>query len=307
MNKKIGYIGLGKMGLGMTKLLTDKGWDVVGYNRHSGPEIELAEHGGTGVSSIQAVVEELEGRKLIWVMVPWRAVDAVLAELVPMLSEGDIVIDGGNSPYKESMRRHAALSEKGIKFLDVGVSGGPGGARTGACCMVGGERALFDEIEDLFRDISIENGYGYMGPGGAGHFVKMVHNGIEYGMMQALAEGFDIMKHKSEFDLDFLKICDVYNHGSVIESSLVGWLKGGFEKYGVDLGPVCGTAKHTGEGLWTVKEAHELEIDDEVLHSALTARETSELVPSYQGKLIMAMRNGFGHHDINCETLEEKK
>ncbi len=303
MNKQIGCIGLGKMGYNMSLLLMEKGWNVVGYNRSSEPIDRLAGEGATPAKSIQELVDALDSPRLVWLMVPHQAVDSVLKELTPLLDEGDVVIDGGNSPYTESIRRGKELSEKGIGFMDVGVSGGPLGARTGACCMIGGDKELFDKHETLFRDISLDHGYAYLGPSGAGHYVKMVHNGIEYGMMQALAEGFDVLKNSDQFDLDLPAIADLYNHGSVITSRLVGWLDQGFEQFGTELDKVSGSAAHSGEGLWTVEEAKRLGIDAGVIKGALEVREESQNSPSYQGKLIMAMRYGFGRHDVGDSSI----
>jgi 6-phosphogluconate dehydrogenase len=210
---------------------------------------------------------------------------------------GDIVIDGGNSPYKESIRRATELETRGIDFLDAGVSGGPAGARNGACIMVGGKKEVFEKFEAVFRDLSVPDGYGYLGRTGTGHFVKMVHNGIEYGMMQSLAEGFTIMK-ASDFGLDLTKIADVYNHKSVIESRLVGWLQYAFEQYGEDLKDISGSAAQSGEGMWTVEAGKELSIPTPIIQAALDFRIQSQAHPSYTGKLISAMRNQFGGHEV---------
>ena len=187
--------------------------------------------------------------------------------------------------------------DKGIDFLDVGVSGGPSGARSGACIMVGGKREIFSEHEKLFKDLSVYKGYGYMGESGAGHFVKMVHNGIEYGMMQAIAEGFAVMK-KSPFKLDLIKIAEVYNHRSVIESRLVDWLRTAFEQYGENLDDIYGSVSQSGEGMWTVEAAKELGIPIPIIEEALRFREQSNETPSYTGQALSAMRNQFGGHEV---------
>jgi 6-phosphogluconate dehydrogenase len=296
---KIGYIGLGKMGLNMVERMLEKGYTVVANNR-SDESIKKAEAAGAeGAYSISELVEKSgeAGKRTIWLMVPWKAVDEVLTELLPLLTEGDTVIDGGNSPYKESVRRHAELVEAGIRFLDAGVSGGPAGARNGACIMVGGSQEIFNEYESLFADLSVENGYGYMGRGGAGHFVKMVHNGIEYGMMQAIGEGFDVMK-KSDFDLDLKKVTDVYQNGSVIESRLVGWLASAYEKHGFELDGISGEVSHSGEGQWTVDAANELNVPVEIIEGSLEFRKKSQGNPSYTGQVVSALRNEFGGHDV---------
>ena len=190
----IGYIGLGKMGFNMVERLLEKGYEVVASNRSIEKVREIEKQGAIGAESSADVVSKLNGSRLIWIMVPWKAIDGVLEEILPHLEEGDTIIDGGNSPYKESIRRGRELSKKGIHFLDVGTSGGPGGARNGACMMIGGSKEKYDEYKQLFVDLCVPEGEGYMGEHGAGHFVKMVHNGIEYGMMQAIGEGFEVMK-----------------------------------------------------------------------------------------------------------------
>ena len=184
----IGYIGLGKMGEGMVERLLEKGHQVTVFDRDAEAMTRVATSGAEPAETLAVLVRHLPTPRLVWIMVPHQAVDAVLQELLPHLVAGDAVIDGGNSPYQESMRRARELEGKGVAFLDAGVSGGPAGARNGACIMVGGRNEVFQKFEALFRDLSVPEGYGYMGRSGAGHFVKMVHNGIEYGMMQALAE-----------------------------------------------------------------------------------------------------------------------
>jgi 6-phosphogluconate dehydrogenase len=207
------------------------------------------------------------------------------------------VIDGGNSPYKESIQRVRALEQRGINFLDAGVSGGPAGARNGACIMVGGRKEIFQKHEKLFQDLSVEKGYDYMGKAGAGHFVKMVHNGIEYGMMQALAEGFAVMK-ASPFDLDLTGVSELYNHKSVIESRLVGWLKNAYEQHGKDLREISGTVAQSGEGMWTVEAAKEFGVPVPIIKGALDFRLGSQSNPSYTGKIVSALRNQFGGHEV---------
>src|SRR5512144_411706 len=237
---KLGYIGLGKMGYNMAELLLEKGHRIVAYNRSAEPVKKIAERGAQPADSIRSLAAALEPPRLIWIMVPYQAVDDVLHELEPLLAKGDTIVDGGNSPYKESMRRAKELEDKGIDFLDAGVSGGPGGARTGACIMVGGRREVFRKTESLFRDLAADKAWLYTGPSGSGHFVKMVHNGIEYGMMQALAEGFSVLK-SSSFPLELSRIADLYNHRSVIESRLVVWLRQAYDRFGDDLPGVVGS------------------------------------------------------------------
>jgi 6-phosphogluconate dehydrogenase len=294
---KLGYIGLGKMGFNMVELLLEKGHQVVAYNRSVEPVKKIAQRGALPADSLRTLVAALAPPRLVWIMVPHQAVDDVLKDLAPLLAKGDTVIDGGNSPYKESMRRAKELEGKGLDFLDAGVSGGPGGARTGACIMVGGKKEVFQKYEQLFRDLSVDSGYGYMGKSGAGHFVKMVHNGIEYGMMQALAEGFAVLK-ASGFDLNLAKIADLYNHRSVIESRLAGWLKSAFEQYGSDLKDISGSIAQSGEGMWTVEAAKELGIPVPIIKGALDFRLQSLKNPTYTGKIVSALRHQFGGHEV---------
>ena len=297
---RLGYIGLGKMGYNMVELLLDRKYEVVAYNRSEEPVKMIARRGARPAGSLKELVSALVPPRLVWIMVPYQAVDPVLKEFVPLLTKGDTVIDGGNSPYKESIRRSQELEVKGIDFLDAGVSGGPAGARSGACIMVGGRKEVFQKFEALFRDLSVPDGYGYMGRTGAGHFVKMAHNGIEYGMMQALAEGFAVMK-ASEFGLELTKITDVYNHQSVIESRLVGWLQGAFVQYGEELKNISGSAAQSGEGMWTVEAGKDLGVPTPIIQGALDFRLQSRKNPSYTGKLISAMRNQFGGHNVKAQ------
>ncbi len=303
---KLGYIGLGKMGFNMVELLLEKGHQVAVYDSNEETIGRLAKRGALASDSLRGITTMLPAPRLLWLMVPYQAVDRVLAELVPLLAKGDVVIDGGNSPYQDSIRRAAEMEKHGIDFLDAGTSGGPGGARTGACIMVGGKEEVFRKYEQLFRDLAVENGYAYFGPSGAGHFVKMVHNGIEYGMMQALAEGFAVMK-ASSLGLDMAKIADLYNHRSVIESRLVGWLKTAFEQYGPDLKGISGSAAQSGEGMWTVDAAAELGISVPVIQAALDFRLHSQKEPSYAGRVVSALRHQFGGHEVQEQTSGEKE
>ncbi len=299
---KLGYIGLGKMGYNMAELLLEKGHQVIAFNRSMEPVKKIAQHGAKPADSIRSLVTALEPARLTWIMVPHQAVDDVLKDLVPLLTKGDTIIDGGNSPYKESIRRAKELEAKGIDFLDAGVSGGPAGARSGACVMIGGKKEIFERYESLFRDIAVDNGYEYMGRSGAGHFVKMVHNGIEYGMMQALAEGFAVLK-ASGFNLDLVNVADLYNHRSVIESRLVGWLKNAYEQHGKELSGISGSVAQSGEGIWTADAARELGIPVPVIEEAIEFRIRSQKNPSYTGKIVSALRNQFGGHEVKEKKI----
>ncbi|OGZ42503.1 MAG: 6-phosphogluconate dehydrogenase (decarboxylating) [Candidatus Ryanbacteria bacterium RIFCSPHIGHO2_02_FULL_45_43] len=294
----LGYIGLGKMGKNMVERLIEKGHDVVVFDSDREQVEQVAKLGAKPARSLSNLVATLSIPRLVWLMVPQNVVDAVLKEIVSFLGRDDTMIDGGNSFFKESVRRANEVEAQGVNFLDVGVSGGPRGARNGACVMIGGQQRIFERFERLFRDIATEGGYIYAGPSGSGHFVKMVHNGIEYGMMQALAEGFTVMK-QSPFHLHLADVAEVYNHHSVIESRLVGWLKEAFHRHGEDLAGVSGSVVHTGEGLWTVETAKEMGISVPIIEGSLRFREDSKQRPSYTGKILSALRNQFGWHDIS--------
>jgi 6-phosphogluconate dehydrogenase (decarboxylating) len=293
---KLGYIGLGKMGSNMVERMLEKGHHTIVFDRSRDAVDSLVRKGAQASESLHALAASLPAPRLVWLMVPYHAVDGVLKDLAQFLQKGDTVIDGGNSLYKESLRRARELEARGIDFLDAGVSGGPGGARNGACIMIGGSKEVFSHFEGLFRDLSVESGYRYMGKSGAGHFVKMVHNGIEYGMMQAVAEGFAVMQ-ASDYGLDLAGIADLYNHRSVIESRLVGWLKNAYAQYGQDLSEISGSDAQSGEGLWTVETAKELGVPVPIIEGALEFRIQSQKNPSYTGKIISALRNEFGGHE----------
>ena len=292
----LGYIGLGKMGLNMVLRLKEKGHKVVAYNRSPEPRKKAQKNGIETVSTIPELISKLHAPRLIWIMVSHSGVDAVVRELIPLLSKGDIIVDGGNCFYKDTLKRAALLKKHGISFLDVGVSGGPAGARNGACSMVGGEKKDFQRLLPLFKDISAPGAYLHCGSHGAGHFVKMVHNGIEYGMMQALAEGFEVLKF-SKFKLDLEKVALIYNNRSVIESRLVEWLGDGLRKYGKDLKTISSTVSHTGEGEWTVTSAKEFGVSVPIIKSSLDVRKQSAKNPRFAGKVLSVLRNQFGGHD----------
>lgn len=302
---KIGYIGLGKMGLGMVKLLLENGHEVVATDPHEAARKEAEAAGAETVENLSEFAEKLTGEKFIWIMVPHNFVDNVLSDLSEILKPGDVVMDGGNSNYQETVRRGKELKEKGLVFMDVGVSGGPSGARNGACMMIGGARDKFEKYEQLFKDLSIKDGYAYMGETGAGHYVKMVHNGIEYGMMQAIGEGFEILK-ESRFDLDLQEVSRIYNTGSVIESRLVGWLENAYKEEGVALSAISGEVSHSGEGQWTVAEAKNCigkdgsskNIPTPVIEASFQFRLSSTGNPSYTGQVVSALRNQFGGHSV---------
>jgi 6-phosphogluconate dehydrogenase len=295
---KLGYIGLGKMGKNMVLHLLDQGMEVVAWNRSPEPLGEVTEAGATPAKDISDLISKIDSPKTIWIMLPQGdLVDQFIADLVPHLKQGDLIIDGGNSFYKDSVRRAKELSEKGIHFMDIGTSGGPGGARSGACLMIGGERSDFERVEDLLKAIAAPGAYGYFGKSGAGHFAKMVHNGIEYGMMEAIGEGAAILK-KSEFEIDLKEVFRVYNKGSVIESRLVGWIHEALEE-DPELSDISSKIAATGEGEWTVNAAKGLGLDVRVIEESFKVRqESKEDSGDFRAKTVSAMRGKFGGHPV---------
>ena len=295
-DRVLGMVGLGKMGKGLTLQLAEKGWKIHALDANPEAAKALASNSVVAHQNLEQLVNAIPTPRRVWLMVPaGKPVDETLEKLLPLLSKGDTLIDGGNSFFKDTVRRGKMCAEQGIHFLDVGTSGGPSGARNGACLMIGGEHEAFESLHSLFEDLALPGGYGYMGKVGAGHFVKMVHNGIEYGMMQAIAEGFAVMK-ESDLALDLSEITRLYNHGSVIESRLVGWLKSGYEAYGEELSSITGSVAQSGEGLWTVETAKEFGIPVPIIEGALQFRFDSQKNPSYTGKILSALRNQFGGH-----------
>ena len=294
---QIGYIGLGKMGFNMVERLLEKGHTVVASDVNTEAVQRISEKGAMRAASIPDLTQQLLGTRVVWLMVPHQFVDAVIDEILPLLQSGDILIDGGNSFFEDSVRRYATCKERGVRFLDVGTSGGPEGARTGACIMVGGDKDAFLEIETLFTDLSLPEGYAYVGNAGAGHFVKMVHNGIEYGMMQAIAEGFAVMK-ASAFNIQLEAVAELYGHGSVVESRLMEWLLSGYRHHGENLDGISGEVGSSGEGAWTIETAKKLNIKTPVIEDSLNFRLASQGNPSYAGQVLSVMRNEFGGHDV---------
>lgn len=294
---KIGLIGLGKMGFNLALNMKDNGHEVVCFNRTKEKTEQAIKEGLEGAFSLEELVGKLEGRKVIWLMVPaGEVVDDMISKLVPLLNKGDIIIDGGNSNYKDTLRRYEELKAKSIDFVDIGTSGGTSGARNGACTMIGAEDSVFEYIEGLLRDISVENGYLHCGKNGSGHFVKMVHNGVEYGMMAAIGEGFEIL-NKSRFDLDYEKVARVWNNGSVIRGWLMELVENAFRKDS-NLDKIKGTMYSSGEGLWTVQEALELKVPATVITESLMMRYRSEQEDTFTGKVVAALRNEFGGHAV---------
>ncbi|WP_214759891.1 phosphogluconate dehydrogenase (NAD(+)-dependent, decarboxylating) [Exiguobacterium sp. s146] len=290
---QIGLIGLGKMGYNLALNLSDHGHSVVGTdagNVEATAKFDI-------VPTLEDVVNALETPRVVWAMVPAGDItEAVLAELLEKLEPGDIVIDGGNSNYKLSIARAKQFAAKQIAFFDCGTSGGTEGARNGACTMVGGDADAWPTIEPIFKDLSVENGYLYTGPAGSGHFLKMIHNGIEYGMMQAIAEGFDILE-KSPFDYDYEQVARVWNHGSVVRSWLMELTENAFSK-DAKLDDIRGVMHSSGEGKWTVETALELQAAAPVIAMSLMMRYRSLEDDTFSGKVVAALRNEFGGHAV---------
>ncbi len=292
----IGFIGLGRMGSRMVLNLLDKKQKVVVYNRSSESTKVLGKKGALPTYSLEEFVKKLPKKKIIWLMVSSQAVDQILADLISLLSPGDIIIDGGNSFYKDSIRRYHRLKEQGIHFLDVGTSGGLEGARTGACLMVGGSKEVYKKVEPLFKALATKEGYAYVGETGAGHFTKMVHNGIEYGMMAALGEGLEaISKHKQEFNFDLKEIVKVYNNGSIIESRLVSWIRKIITK-DPELTLIEGTVP-LGETEEEMKHLEKISYMP-ILHQSILERIKSRTHPNFRSKIVAALRNEFGGHKV---------
>lgn len=294
---EIAVIGLGKMGLNIATNLKDHNYDVKGFDLSEQANQGAQQAGITTFGSLEEIVSSFEGKRIIWSMLPAGEItESVLDELLTMLSKDDIVIEGGNSNYKDSMRRAKAFMEKGIYYFDCGTSGGISGARGGACTMIGGDGEVFKEIESVFRDISVENGYLYTGASGSGHFLKMVHNGIEYGMMQAIGEGFQIVK-ESDFDYDLPEVARVWNNGSVIRSWLMELAEAQF-KASPNLEDYRGVVAASGEAKWTIETALDMGVAVPTIALSLFMRNLSQEEDSFSAKVVSALRNGFGGHAV---------
>ncbi|NYF23781.1 phosphogluconate dehydrogenase (NAD(+)-dependent, decarboxylating) [Sporosarcina sp. JAI121] len=294
---KLAMIGLGKMGYNLALNLIDHGHKVIAHDVNLEAVEKITEEGAIKATSLEDVVQKLESPRVIWLMIPSGDVtENVLSTLEPLLEKGDIIIEGGNSNYKDSIRRGKKLLEKGIHFLDCGTSGGVDGARSGICTMIGGEKEIFEKIEPIIRDTAVKNGYLYAGKLGSGHFLKTIHNGIEYGMMQSIAEGFDILK-KSDFDYDFEGVAKVWNHGSVIRSWLMELTENAFSK-DPELEEIRGVMNSSGSGKWTVEHALDLQVAAPVITMSLLMRYRSVEEDTFTGKVVAALRNEFGGHEV---------
>ncbi len=293
----VGLIGLGKMGYPLALNMRDNGHRVVAFSRSEEKAAGLAVDGLEGTADLETLCASLGERKIIWLMVPaGEAVDRMLEGLVSFLNEGDIIVDGGNSHYSDSLRRFNDLQQKKIEYVDAGISGGPSGARSGACMMIGANENTYNYLEALFKDISLDGGCLRVGGSGAGHYVKMIHNGIEYGMMQAIAEGFELMD-SGPYDLDFHKLSKLWNSGSVIRSWLVE-LTANIFALDPGLTQIKGVAGSSGTGLWTVEEALLRQVPVPAITQALFARYRSEQGNDlFSAKLVASLRREFGGHE----------
>ncbi len=301
---KIGMVGLGKMGGNMTSRLLKGGHEVVVIDHNQDAISKAESEGADGAESLEDLVGKLKTPRIVWIMVPaGDPTESLLNELGELLSDGDTVIDGGNSNYKDTQRRATELKEKGISLVDVGTSGGVWGLAEGYSMMIGGEASKVKQLQSVFETLAPgENtGWGHVGSNGAGHFVKMVHNGIEYGLMQAYAEGFEIMKAKEEYDLDLHNIAEIWRYGSVVRSWLLD-LTAEALKEDPDLSNVKDWVADSGEGRWTVAEAIDLDIPAPVITLSLMMRLVSRQDERYSAKLLAAMRNQFGGHAIKREA-----
>ncbi|MDM5297159.1 decarboxylating 6-phosphogluconate dehydrogenase [Bacillus pumilus] len=292
----IGFIGLGKMGFNLGKNLIDQKYSVTAYDVNQIAVDELQNYGAKGASTIIDLVHSLTTPRICWIMVPHAVVDDVLDELKPLLDPGDIVIEAGNSHYKQSIHRYEQFKEKGVHYMDVGTSGGIEGARNGACYMIGGDPDAWSIVEPIFKDTSVDNGYIYAGKAGSGHFLKMVHNGIEYGMMAAIGEGFEVLE-KSAFDFAYDEVAKVWNNGSVIRSWLMELTEKAFVADG-KLETIQGVMHSSGEGKWTVETALDLQAATPVIAMSLLMRYRSLDQDSFTGKVVAALRNEFGGHAV---------
>lgn len=294
---KIGFIGLGKMGGKMVERLLNHGHEVVVYNLTRKEIDEAVEKGAISANSTEDLVGKLDGRKLVWLMVPnGKPVDENILTIAPLLTKGDVIVDGGNSYWRESVERGNKLKESGIEYIDCGTSGGVWGLANGYCLMYGGSKNACEFAEPVFKSLAPEDGYMYCGESGSGHLVKMVHNGIEYGMMQAYAEGFEIIKN-SPYNVDLEKVSRTWMQGSVVRSWLLELIGNALEK-DQELSDIKDYVADSGEGRWTVQTAIDFDVPAHVITASLFTRFQSRQDASYAMKLLAAMRNQFGGHDI---------
>jgi 6-phosphogluconate dehydrogenase len=287
---KLGMVGLGRMGANMVLRLEQDGHEVVTYTRS----------GRGNVQSLEELVGSLEAPRVVWLMIPaGDPTEQALAEVLDLIEPGDVVVDGGNSNFRDTKRRCLAAAERGVHYVDAGVSGGIWGLKVGYCIMVGGAPEPVALVEPAFRTLAPEDGYAHVGPSGAGHFAKMVHNGIEYGLMQAYAEGFEIMRH-SEYEYDLAEVAGIWRYGSVVRSWLLELLYEALQEHGSGLDDIAGYVEDSGEGRWTINEAINENVPAPVISAALYARFASRREIDYAAKVAAALRNQFGGHAVKA-------
>lgn len=297
---EIGMIGLGRMGSNMARRLLEGGHRVAVYDALKTAVSRLVEDGAEGVDSLTTLVSKLSPPRVVWVMVPSGEItENTIDDLSKVMAKGDTIIDGGNSNYRDSMRRGAALEHKGIHLLDAGTSGGIWGLKEGYCLMIGGDADAYRRLKPIFQTLApgADHGYGRVGPSGSGHFVKMVHNGIEYGLMQAYAEGFELMQAKEEFELDLAQISEMWRYGSVVRSWLLDLAAASLQE-DPELQEVQSYVEDSGEGRWTVEESIELAVPLPVITQAVQARFRSRQENPFAGRMLAALRNQFGGHAV---------
>jgi 6-phosphogluconate dehydrogenase len=296
---QLGMIGLGRMGSGMTERLREGGHEVMSYD----PKVEA--HTAESIEELKA---QLEPPRAFWLMVPsGKITEDVFHETLAVADRSDTIVDGGNSNYVDSVRRHGEAAEQGVHFVDVGVSGGVWGLEVGFCLMAGGDEEPAERLRPIFETLAPENGYAHVGPPGAGHYVKMIHNGIEYGLMEAYAEGFEIMRN-SDYPLDLVEISGIWRYGSVVRSWLLELLHAAFEKEGQHLDKIAPYVEDSGEGRWTLAEAVAHDVPVPVISAALFARFRSRQAESFAAKVNAALRNQFGGHAVRAlETAVERE
>jgi 6-phosphogluconate dehydrogenase len=298
---RIGFVGLGRMGGNMVRRLLQDGHEVVAYNRTPEKTKEIEGEGAIGSYSIAELVSKLEKPRAVWIMVPaGDATEAQISELMEHLEPGDTIVDGGNTNFHDDQRRHVDLGQKGVRYVDAGVSGGIWGLKVGFCLMVGGDPDAVEPLVPIFTSLAPEDGYLHVGGPGSGHYVKMVHNGIEYGLMQAYAEGFEIM-HASAYPLDLGAISELWMHGSVVRSWLLELAARAFKANGQDLDHLKGWVADSGEGRWTVQEAIDHDVPAPIITLSLLTRFRSRQDDSYGAKVLAALRNEFGGHAVKTE------
>jgi len=303
---QLGLIGLGKMGANMAERLRLGGHRVVGFDFNADAVAKLTASGNVGASTLDELVQKLEARRAIWIMVPQgKAVDDTIAKLEPLPNPGDILIDGGNSYYKDSMRHYQEITAKGFQFVDAGTSGGVWGLKEGYSMMIGGDKDPVEYLRPIFETLApaADKGWGHVGPAGAGHFVKMIHNGIEYGMMQAYAEGFTILEKKTDFSLDLPQISQIWRYGSVVRSWLLDLTADALSK-NPTLQGLEAFVDDSGEGRWTVFEAIDLNVSAPIITESLMRRIRSREENNFTDRMLAIMRNEFGGHEVKTVASE---